>query len=97
LVKYPSVEWLFLSDTGRPLTYQAWQKMWHLTRKAAGYPEMDTHDFRHFFASALIAGGASVKQVQTALAHESPVVTLRCTPTSGQEMTTGRAPSSKPR
>jgi integrase len=38
---------------------------------------MSTHDFRHFFASALIAGGASVKQLQTVLGHQSAVVTLR--------------------
>jgi integrase len=31
----------------------------------------------YFYASALIAGGASVKQVQTVLGHASAVVTLR--------------------
>ena len=36
-----------------------------------------SHGFRHFFASALIAGGASVKQVQTVLGHASAVITLR--------------------
>jgi site-specific recombinase XerD len=36
-----------------------------------------THDLRHFMASALIAGGASVKQVQTVLGHSSAVITLR--------------------
>ena len=38
---------------------------------------MSTHDFRHFFASALIAGGASVGQVQAVLGHQSAMVTLR--------------------
>ncbi|MEV2194373.1 tyrosine-type recombinase/integrase [Streptomyces phaeochromogenes] len=38
---------------------------------------MVTHDLRHFFASALIAGGASVKQVQLVLGHASAVITLR--------------------
>jgi len=38
---------------------------------------MVTHDLRNFFASALIAGGASVKQVQTVLGHSSPMITLR--------------------
>ncbi len=73
---YPSCEWLFLSDAEEPLTYQRWQKVWRPVRKAAG-TNMGTHDFRHFFASALIAGGASVKQVQAALGHESAAVTLR--------------------
>jgi site-specific recombinase XerD len=31
---------------------------------------------RHFFASALIRGGATVKQVQMVLGHSSPVITL---------------------
>ncbi|PNE38980.1 hypothetical protein AOB60_34225 [Streptomyces noursei] len=40
-------------------------------------PHMVTHDLRHFYASALIAGGASVKQVQLVLGHASAVITLR--------------------
>lgn len=36
-----------------------------------------THDLRHYFASALIAGGASVKQVQTVLGHANAMITLR--------------------
>ena len=37
--------------------------------KVAGGLDVDlsTHDLRHFFASALIVGGASVKQVQAVL------------------------------
>jgi integrase len=38
---------------------------------------MSTHDLRHFFASALIAGGASVKQVQAVLGHANAMITLR--------------------
>jgi integrase len=36
-----------------------------------------SHGLRHFAASALISGGASVKQVQTFLGHSSAVITLR--------------------
>jgi hypothetical protein len=36
-----------------------------------------THDRRHFTASALVAGGASVKLVQSVLGHASAVITLR--------------------
>ena len=39
--------------------------------------ELTSHSFRHFAASALISGGASVKQVQTFLGHTSAVITLR--------------------
>jgi integrase len=38
--------------------------------------DVDTHALRHFYASALIAGGASVKVVQTRLGHASAVITL---------------------
>ncbi len=38
---------------------------------------MTTHGIRHFAASALISGGASVKQVQAFLGHASVVITLR--------------------
>ena len=36
-----------------------------------------THDLRHYTASALIVGGASVKQVQVFLGHSSAAITLR--------------------
>ena len=39
-------------------------------------PGVETHALRHFYASALIAGGASVKVVQMRLGHGSAVVTL---------------------
>jgi integrase len=38
---------------------------------------VSTHDVRHFSASALIAGGGSVKHVQAVLGHQGAVVTLR--------------------
>ncbi len=45
-------------------------------RKPVELPHMVTHDLWHFYASALIAGGASVKQVQLVLGHASAVITL---------------------
>jgi integrase len=36
-----------------------------------------SRDLRHLAASALISGGASLKQVQTFLGHSSAVITLR--------------------
>lgn len=46
-------------------------------RKRAGLPTTASfHDLRHFFASALIYAGCSVKQVQLALGHTSAKVTL---------------------
>ena len=46
-------------------------------RTHAGVPDrVSFHDLRHFFASALIVAGCTVKQVQAALGHESAKVTL---------------------
>lgn len=46
-------------------------------RKPVEPPHTVPHYLRHFFASALIAGGASVKQVQLVLGHASAAITLR--------------------
>ena len=61
---------------GRPLTYRQWKLLWKAAAETAKV-EATAHALRHFYASALIAGGASVKQVQTVLGHASAVVTLR--------------------
>jgi integrase len=76
LAEYPSDDALFVDAEGQPLDYPGWQRVWRPARTKAK-TEMNTHDFRHFYASALIAGGASVKAVQTVLGHQSAVVTLR--------------------
>ncbi len=39
--------------------------------------DITSHDLRHFYASALIAGGAHVEQVQERLGHASAVITLQ--------------------
>ena len=62
---------IFTDDRGRPLTYERWKPIW----KATG-ATCKTHDLRHYAASALIAGGASVKRVQSILGHASPAVTM---------------------
>jgi hypothetical protein len=46
-------------------------------RKPVELPHMVSHDLRHVHASALIAGGTSVKQAQVVLGHASAVITLR--------------------
>jgi integrase len=45
--------------------------------RATQQSHLSTHDLRHFFASALIAGRASVKQVQVVLGHANAMITLR--------------------
>lgn len=71
---YGTPEALFTDAAGAPLTYRAWKTAWKAVPASSG---LTTHDLRHVYASALIAGGASVKQVQTALGHSSAVITLR--------------------
>ena len=77
---------LFVDEVGEPLRYQRWKRL--LAEAAAAQVddagevvrpavELTSHSFRHFAASALISGGASVKQVQMFLGHASPVITLR--------------------
>lgn len=67
---------LFVDELGRPLTYRTWKRVWS-TANSASDLAVDTHALRHFTASALISGGASVKQVQTVLGHSSAAITLR--------------------
>lgn len=62
---------MFTDDAGSVLIYTAWKPLWKAHRD--GYK---MHDLRHYAASALIAGGASVKQVQTILGHAGAAVTL---------------------
>jgi len=57
------------------LTYRRWKPLWK-TATGTAKVQATARSLRHFFVSALIAGGASVKQVQTVLGHASPVFTL---------------------
>lgn len=86
LAAYPASDGaLFLDELGRPLRYRRWRTIWEaMVRATSDRRHLETgvsvdftsHDLRHFYASALIAGGASVKQVQERLGHSSPVITL---------------------
>jgi integrase len=67
---------LFTATKGQPLRYNAWKAAWTAALRATGL-NLDTHALRHFYASGLISGGASVKQVQMALGHASPAITLK--------------------
>lgn len=75
LAAYPSDGALFVDEIGKPLLYRRWRSLSEAAAKAAEV-EVSAHPLRHFYASALIAGGASVKQVQERLGHSSPVITL---------------------
>jgi transposase len=54
--------------------------LWHPARAKAGVPEAHDngmHALRHFFASVVLDGGASIRAVAEWLGHEDPGFTLR--------------------
>lgn len=67
--------WIFETSRGTPFrAASAGQEI----RKAARHlgAEVTFHSFRHLYASRLISGGVSVKQVQRVLGHSSAATTL---------------------
>jgi len=76
LATFPSDGALFLDEIGEPLRYRRWRTLWEAAARTTG-ADFTAHGLRHFYASALIAGGASVKQVQERLGHASAVITLQ--------------------
>jgi integrase len=50
---------------------------WRRARDAAGMTEGGLHQLRHFYASALLAGGVDIKALSEYLGHHDPAVTLR--------------------
>lgn len=75
LAAFPSDDALFVDEVGVPLLYRRWRTVWDAAAEVAGV-DFTSHALRHFAASVLISGGASVKQVQMWLGHSSAVVTL---------------------
>jgi len=66
---------LFVDEFSEPLKGRRWKRLWSDAARAA--VDATSHDLRYIAASALISGGASVKQVRTFLGHASAVITLR--------------------
>lgn len=63
---------------GRPVWPQTFHsRIWRTATTGAGLPGVRFHQLRHFYASALIRAGESVKTVQAALGHASAVETLQ--------------------
>ena len=76
LIRRPDSQTLFLSNRGRALTRVM---VFTIIRQAALRAGIDKqvspHTFRHSFATHLLEGGASIRQVQELLGHESIVTT----------------------
>ena len=68
---------LFTTESGQPLTRSAFGHVFRAAREDAELPDgVGFHALRHYFASLLVTSGASVKTVQLALGHSSPMITL---------------------
>jgi integrase len=74
---HPDLGVIFTNAHGGPVQQFPFGQVWETARRKAGVPEWATpHDMRHFFASALIRSGASVKVIQARLGHSSAKTTL---------------------
>ncbi|MDQ3898447.1 MAG: tyrosine-type recombinase/integrase [Actinomycetota bacterium] len=74
---HPELGLVFCNERGGPIQQHPFAMAWANARTKAGVPDWATpHDRRHYFASALIRSGASVKVVQARLGHASAKTTL---------------------
>ncbi len=72
-----SASLMFVTDRGTPIGRGMWSQIWRPAARAAGFPPgAGLHALRHFYASALIRHGESVKVVQRRLGHASAAITL---------------------
>jgi integrase len=76
LAAYPAETYIFGRPDGQPLRRQTLTSAWNRARVAAGVPHATCHDLRHFYASALIRSGLSVKVVSERLGHSNAAMTL---------------------
>jgi site-specific recombinase XerD len=68
---------MFTNGQGQPISRNRTGHLWRAASSRAKLPEGTSwHDLRHWFASALIRAGESVKVVQTRLGHASAAITL---------------------
>jgi integrase len=68
---------IFTNHRGAPIHRSGWSQVWARAAKKVGLPPgTGLHACRHLYATALIHSGASVKTVQLALGHATPMTTL---------------------
>jgi integrase len=68
---------VFTTSGPGPITRSQWSQIWRPAARAVGVPQrVGLHALRHFYASALIRHGESVKTVQQRLGHSSAAMTL---------------------
>lgn len=68
---------IFTNERGGPIQSHPFAAMWATAARRAHLPAWATpHDLRHYYASALIQSGASVKVIQARLGHASAKTSL---------------------
>jgi integrase len=68
---------IFTTNTGAPVHPAWWSDIWRAAADDAGIPKgVGVHCLRHYYASLLIHEGKSVKYVQMAMGHATPMITL---------------------
>lgn len=68
---------IFTTSTGAPVHPAYWSDIWRRAADQAGIPKgIGVHCLRHYFATLLIHEGKSVKAVQLAMGHATPMITL---------------------
>lgn len=71
------VELILPRLNGGPMTSFFWWEIWRPAADKVGLPKgFGLRDLRHYYATALIYGGANVKTVQLAMGHATPATTL---------------------
>jgi integrase len=72
---------IFTNQRSGPVSRTAFNgTVWVPARKAAGIPALrvnGTHALRHYYASALLAGGVDIRALSEYLGHHDPGFTLR--------------------
>jgi integrase len=68
---------LFTNAQRRAIHRASWSHAWRPAARKVGLPpRTGYHALRHYYATLLIGAGASVKTVQIALGHSTPMITL---------------------
>ena len=68
--------WLFRSEGGGPVDYNAFYDDWMKAQKIAGVRPRSPHSLRHTYASVNVANGEDLAYVSKQLGHANPAITL---------------------
>lgn len=62
-------DWVFQTPTGRRFAGESFRHYWRQVRAAAGRPDMDFYELRHYCATRLLEAGVSDRDVSVQLGH----------------------------